>query len=72
MCTLLLVGVAHAFHGMVTYVQQTVSSVRCIAKHTLKEIEEVSEVSNSQPVPWWIYGYGHFSRWAIATIPLLC
>ena len=42
-CALLLVGVAHAF-GMVNHVQQ---SVRRMAKHTLKEFQEVSKVLNT-------------------------
>ena len=42
-CALLLVGMAHAF-GKVGHVQQ---SVRRMAKHMLKELLEVTEVSNT-------------------------
>ena len=46
--TLLLVGVACAFE-MVGHVQQSVSNVRRMVKHTLKEFEELSEISNTSP-----------------------
>ena len=52
---LLLVGIPHAF-WMVSHVQQSVSSVRRMAKHTLKELEEVSEVLNtSLKVKIWLF-----------------
>ena len=46
---LLLVGVACAFE-MVGHVQQSVSNVRrMVAKHTLKEFEELSKFLNTSP-----------------------
>ena len=44
-CALLLVGMASAF-GTVGHVQQI---MRRMAKHTLKEFQEVSKVSNTTP-----------------------
>ena len=44
-CALLIVGVGNAF-GMVGHVHQ---SVRRMAKHMLKEFQEVSDVSNTSP-----------------------
>ena len=44
-CTLLLVGVVCAF-GTISNVQQ---GVKRIAKCTLKEFQEVSEISNTSP-----------------------
>ena len=33
------------------------------SKAHVEEIKEVSEVSNTYPVPWQIYGHDHFSKW---------
>ena len=62
-----LVGVAHAFRT-VGHVQLTcVSSVRRMAKCTLKEFGEVSEVLNTLPKA----RYGRFSRWPHVHVCLL-